>query len=140
MNLREIAEETRKVCEKFAMSDDSGDYDYCYRSDLACMCAVASFALRENLKKHGIESKVVKGYFVREFSNRISKEHHCWVEAEGLILDITATQFGHYHKVLLTDKNNDHYQKGRYINDYRNLRWGYSQNPSKQLMKKLNVA
>ena len=35
---------------------------------------------------------------------------HCWVEFEGKIIDITATQFGIKDKVFITDKNDSRYE------------------------------
>lgn len=50
---------------------------------LAGMCAIASFKLSENLDKHGIDNELVMTHT------------HVWVQVNGRVLDITATQFGY---------------------------------------------
>lgn len=56
------------------------------KEDLAGMCAVASRALCTVLRNHGYKAKFVLAQYC--FGS------HCWVELDGWIIDITATQFG----------------------------------------------
>ena len=53
-------------------------------------CGIASYVLARVLKRAGVKCDFVMGSYSEE------GQHHCWVEVhkEGLILDVTATQFG----------------------------------------------
>ena len=56
-----------------------------YKEDLAGMCAIASRALCTVLRSHGYRAKFVLAQY--------GLGSHCWVELDGWIIDITATQF-----------------------------------------------
>lgn len=57
-----------------------------YRSDLSGACAIASRVLCLELDKRGIDCELITGFY--------DVHDHCWVNVEGMILDITASQFG----------------------------------------------
>lgn len=139
-----IAKSIRKKCEKFALSSKSKNYDFHGMEDLGCMCAVASFVLREALRKNGIACQVVRGEY--------DDETHCWVELDdggtivdwvelkgGTIVDITATQFGVNKKVYISDYKNKKY---KWLDDYgyveiKDMKEWDSQKPSNHLTKKI---
>lgn len=118
-----IAEAVRMRCEVFAESSQSGDYDFHKQRDLACMCAVASFALHTALKRNGIKTRVAYGQF--------DGMDHCWIEYRDLIIDITATQFG-MSRIHVVNKHNAMYQKEKTFDKYsRFFHWeGQAATPS----------
>lgn len=72
--------------------------------DLKAMCYEISLGLSHELKKHEIDSKVIKGYFYidnpdeSQYDDEIDESEmrlapHFWVEVNNKILDITADQF-----------------------------------------------
>jgi len=89
-----VAREVRAKCVKFALSDKARNYDFHTRSDLECMCAVASHALVMALKKKGCHGHIVCGDF--------NGNDHCWVDIYGHVVDITASQFGFPDIVIVT--------------------------------------
>ena len=129
--VRKIANQIRKKCERFAFSYQASDRDFYKAKDLACMCAVASFTLSTALKKEGIKNKVMKGLYE-------SCRSHCWVELEnGIIVDITATQFRIPKKVLIISNESiyfEKYNKGRQV-FYRDLKGWDTQKPESTLTK-----
>ena len=80
-----IAKKVRRQCEIFVKSPDALGHDFANKSNLTCMCAVASHALTTALKKQNISCKMIHGKF--------GYASHCWVEVDGHMVDITATQF-----------------------------------------------
>jgi hypothetical protein len=126
--------EARAKCEKFAMSEEAKGYDFGGCGRLSSMCAVASFVLKEMLKIHKIKSKVAQGYFVEEFNT------HCWIEVGNNIIDITATQFGKYPEVVLTNYGHKWYNKEQDIkssNDLKRQGWGKRQCPTQNLVRRI---
>jgi len=106
----EIATDIRKKAYNFAMSDASKEYDFHHEDNLSCMCAVASYALYKDLLKKGYNSdtvKFVEGDFEDEYCG------HCWIEIEGFIVDVTATQFGIENEIYITKIGKDR----RYIKE-----------------------
>jgi hypothetical protein len=78
---RQLATIVRKRAEEYAERTEGFD-----PKTLDSMCAIASYALVKALHKHGYKSaKLV----VFEDEN----EGHCWVEYNGYVYDVTATQF-----------------------------------------------
>ena len=119
----------RKCCQDFAFSEKAKEYDFYRDRNLACMCAVASMALR---KASGDKFKVIKGRYY--FKKR--GEPHCWVEWEDWIFDITATQFGVAIPVyVLRIENGGQYTEREEVKGYRDIRWGMTQDPSPRLTK-----
>ena len=79
--VKEVAALVRKAVEVQATRQG-------YPRDLCGMCAIASFTLATALAREGVIAYPVVGS-VHGYS-------HCWVEAEGKVFDITATQFAEY--------------------------------------------
>lgn len=74
-----IAAEVREVME--SLEKDYG----CRGQDLAGMCSLASHLLQYRLARAGLPAVFVQGYY--------AQYEHCWVYLDGIILDVTATQF-----------------------------------------------
>jgi hypothetical protein len=75
-----LAKAVRKSAENYTKrAGDGHEFD----QDLGGMCAIASRALWRVLKNHGYKPKFV----------HTGDGFHCWVELDGWILDVTATQF-----------------------------------------------
>lgn len=142
--IRSIARRIRRRCEDFVNSTESIGYDFHKQPDLACMCAVASFALHEALKRRGIRSKVISGKYYSSPKYRKGDVignwgmTHCWLEVDDKIVDITATQFFNVtSKVYIVSNSNEKYRAVQEVTDYGFLRdWG-CQRPSPKLSKKL---
>lgn len=126
--VRSIAKKVRKQCESFAFSKASEGYDFSYRGDLECMCAVASYALMTALQKKKIPCKMISGtcYY----------DNHCWVEVYNHIVDITATQFGINKRVYIS-KDKSNYAAESDVKSCHSLGWGKSQNPTRKLTKRI---
>ncbi len=128
--IKRIAMRVRKVM--IAHAETVG-----YRSDLGGMCAVASFTLSRMLCREGIPAYPVVGY--------CCGEGHCWVEVNGKVVDITATQFREYEdKPYLTfslaDKEYNHYETLEVMNTESTDKlddWPPEQRPFEDLIVKL---
>lgn len=84
--IKEIAQKVRAWAQYHAKRRDiQASYDFDY-DDLCCMCAYASTVLLECLRARDIEAHLVLG------------TNHVFLEVDGRILDITATQFAHCEK------------------------------------------
>jgi len=131
--VKDIAKRVRRKCELFSRSPEASKHDFYKTPDLVCMCAVASFALSKALNKSGIRNKVIKGYYG-------SEGHHCWVELKnGMIIDITATQFGIRQRVLIVSNDSllfHKYKDGKPV-CYQDLNSWDNQAPKKRLTKKI---
>lgn len=97
MTKLEIAKAARKVVEAQAPKWD-------FPPDLMGLCAISSCALAMLFRLFGHEATFIHGYYQRK--GRSYEGCHCWVEdSEGMIWDITATQFGKsYPKVRVQPK------------------------------------
>ena len=89
--LHYIATEVRRMVTNAARCRGAATCGY-WDSTLGGLCGVASDLLVRELRAHGISSTLVFGEFL--FSDRRYGGSHCWVECDGYIIDITATQFG----------------------------------------------
>jgi hypothetical protein len=57
--------------------------------DMCGLCAIAAIELALRFRKYGYKNaRAVWGYLDGEWGD------HCWVELDGEIFDVTATQFG----------------------------------------------
>ena len=130
-----IATKVRRQCEIFAQSSEAKGHDfhtYFDKSDLACMCAVASYTLAKALNDNGIRCKMVTGWF-REWADY--EEQHCWVETHNKIIDITATQFGIKKPVFIVSRHHEKYHRDKIVRDPNELAgWG-NQKPNQKLTK-----
>lgn len=69
-----------------------------YDDTLTGLCAISSGELWKRLNAAGIEAKIYQ--FKREFFGS-----HCWVEAEGYLIDVTGSQFL-YPKIIIRKIDN----------------------------------
>lgn len=82
----------RKVRDYYSQKEDCGKY-------MDEHCAIASYKLFEELKQANYFPALVVGEFP-EFG-------HCWIELEGKVVDITATQFlNSLPEIFIEDINN----------------------------------
>ena len=86
-----IAEATRRVCEELVYSDLSKDMDFHQQVDLSCMCACASWILRNELRRNGIYSSIIFGYFFNEDGDCLGE--HYWLKYKNKYIDLTIKQF-----------------------------------------------
>ena len=98
--IKETARIVRSQCESYAASTGHDEYG----KDLSCMCGIASYALREAIKRIGIRIKLIYGFYG-------NSSGHCWLNIEDKIIDITATQFGVSRKVFVTSISNAKYDR-----------------------------
>jgi hypothetical protein len=66
--------------------------------------------------------------------------NHCWVEVDGKIVDITATQFGEYPEVYIVSKADMKYCAIRTIYWAKELReqgWPQEQRPVKKIVDRI---
>lgn len=88
--LKEIANRARVRCDDILINI------YNYKENLWSACGIASYYLMMMAKKRGIYVTFCYGNFDKKFS-------HCWISYNGLVYDITATQFKVKEKVYITD-------------------------------------
>lgn len=69
--------------------------DFSYGSDLCGACAYCAVELTERLKARNVKATLKVGYYNEEHS------HHCWTTVDGIIVDVTATQFFMQQKVFI---------------------------------------
>lgn len=96
---KQIAVEIRKWVEKNLPEHCDSNLEGC--------CSFGSYLLSKVLQKNGFEAYFVEGEY--------DDEYHCWVELNDVIIDITATQFGDFPQVYVTDSDDKYY-----INTYGN--------------------
>jgi hypothetical protein len=90
-----LAGEVREAAKELAIDIYQEEHGAADPFDLCGMCAIASYALEQVLFDHGYESE-----FILAILDDPRPCSHCWVEIDGWIIDITATQFGpEYHDV-----------------------------------------
>lgn len=94
-----IAAHVRKTFERIARDES-------FPADLACLCLRASKALAKALTKTGIKAKLVMGGYREPYGEC---GDHCWIEIGDKIIDITATQFGTFDRVHVTDVSDPEY-------------------------------
>lgn len=82
-SITSIASAVREWCEVEAYSHRSSEFDFYKTSCLSCMCAYASTLLLHALHHAGHTDAILR-----------CNDRHAHVYFHGLIIDITATQFG----------------------------------------------
>ena len=93
-------------------------------TNLMGACGIASYVLRNVLKSTGIKCDFVMGHFI---ASNNDMNDHCWiaVPSEGIIVDVTATQFNIPSEVHVTAIDDKRYagvlKNGNAIDDLR--RW-----------------
>jgi hypothetical protein len=85
-----IAQTTREALENFVLSPTCPHIKAKGTKSLLGMCAQASVFLAQTLEAAGHKATVVQGFFGNPYRRVIN---HTWVECEGQIFDITATQY-----------------------------------------------
>lgn len=120
----QIAAEIRKKAEMYASSlKYSNNVN---PNTLGGLCAIASIALKKELKAAGYPAMVVRGLHKKGCGG------HCWVECEGEILDVTATQYQIDAEPVLVTSSSD----GNYVRVWHNppakefLSWPKEQIPT----------
>ena len=90
-----VARAARRWIEKYATKNE-------FSKDLMCLCGIASGEIWKRLKNAGVKARI------HEY--QAPGEGHCFVEAEGYLIDVTATQFAYggqkYPKVIVRRINN----------------------------------
>lgn len=136
-----IARRARAATERFARRwPDIG-----YPDDLGCYCAIGSYILAQALVGSGIPARLVVGFWNSDQSKLADDQGdcHCWVEAGGNSIDITATQFWGIEKTVLMYRVGGWKYRRRYLAVNREAQrllqpWG-DQNPweHKQILDKI---
>lgn len=89
----EVAAQVRAEAQRYAVEVDAGRAE-----TLRGWCAVVSAVLVGALRARGLDAMFVSGHFAND-------AHHCWVivrvGAEGVVLDLTATQFHPFEERLV---------------------------------------
>jgi hypothetical protein len=107
-----------------------------FKPHLGCLCAICSTALKDIFEEHGFKAEVFYGKFR-------GTKNHCWVECDGYIYDITATQFkGIEEPVIVTRKTSKKaqslFQMGRAMKNYKDYKgWPHQQKPRKRVIDRL---
>ena len=98
----ECAATVRKVAEKFG------------NKSLAGICSACSLALAAALQDKGIKAEIVLGYYGSPYA----RNFHVWVEVDGVIIDVTATQFRrNLRKVTVRKKGHRQYCAKERVDD-----------------------
>ena len=81
------------------------DSDCRFGKNLNGLCAIGSTALQQTFTENGIQdSQVMIGKFLGDY-------HHCWLEQDNVVYDITATQFSMVkHRVFVVKKGSSDYK------------------------------
>lgn len=108
---------------------------YGFREDLHGACGICSMALKESIEKIIPEAKpiVVHGLF-----RKIN--WHCWVEINGSIIDVTATQFGVKEKVLITESQDERYNPNVLVHNFEHFHdWQQPYKPTPHKVKRITI-
>jgi hypothetical protein len=88
----------REICQRVR---DAAVKEY-HSNDLDLKCGICSVVIAELFLAFGYPVKICYGKFHRPgISWGLG---HCWVESQGRIYDVTATQFGDFDAVLIKRK------------------------------------
>ena len=142
--LRKLASAARKEMESFAKAHRNiGD-----PKDLGCYCAISSYFLRYFARLHGYNLKMVEGAAFERRDIRFT--NHCWLEYNGKVIDITATQFGCRKKVNVVPSGHIDYYVIRRSTETMFGKWPAEQSPitfrnelkkrARRLANELNLA
>lgn len=155
-----VLESVRTLMDSFASSKESKNYDFHSKEDLQCACCITSKVLFDILKEQGKSPKLCIGIFFDGYTIGLKTKgkspselkpyvNHCWIELDGKILDLTATQFNEpsikhefvFPKIHITYKSDKKYLKV-YDNSLKGFKteisqWPRSQKPNVRLLKKL---
>lgn len=139
MTRKEICIKLRKQLEKLVEKGEI--YATCSSYNLDCCCGIASFALNKAFNMFGYESKMVSGEFG---TMNYRQGNHCWVESEGYVYDLTATQFeGYNHKPIFISKKGKspyrivHNDNIKHLKYFKEMDWPPDQSPNKKIVNKI---
>jgi len=119
--LTELGRALRKEMKPFIKKHESDFY-----GNFGGACGVMSYAMYQVLKRLGLKPVLaLAGPQTQTFQ-------HCWVEVDGLIVDLTATQFGYDKTVQVTSRPSEwhkplKYRGHRVINELKT--WHDGQSP-----------
>lgn len=107
----EAARLAREKVQALVPTLDSHFGEFCHVT-LCGACAIASYILHVVLRRLDVKNDLVMGRMKRD-AEKLHIGEHCWVEIKttGLIVDITATQFGIANKVHVTSADDSFYQE-----------------------------
>lgn len=97
-----------------------------YKPDtLAGACGTSSFKLMMEARRNGIKTRMVSGFYYASAQQRKKRDGHphCWIEYDGNIIDITATQFrfvSNSNKVSVIPKSSARYEKNKEMRTLKN--------------------
>lgn len=133
MDKYEIAKRVREAVEKIVpklISKYEQERSPHYGTNLTGLCGISSFILKKAFEKYGYKANLVYGNFYQQGG-------HAWIECDGFIWDITATQFGEKEKVLITHLYDERYIYAEPMNvtDFRY--WSNCQKPTLSLVREI---
>lgn len=148
--IKDILPKFRQALKQFTESPNASGLDCYKRKDLACACAISSHALSTLLKFRGIKNNLVFGvYLDGSFDLETLSPtdiNHVWIETNGYIIDLTASQFGDkeivFRKKKRRTKTSDEpflnffsVEVGKIKNEIK--LWPSSQTPSRKTLKSI---
>lgn len=96
--IKSILPTFRQALKQFVESPNASGLDCYNKKNLTCACAISSHALSTLLKFRGIKNKLVFGVYLNDLIDLECLSpvdiNHVWVDVDGYIIDVTATQFG----------------------------------------------
>ena len=128
IEILKIAKDIRENLEKF---NERNNFNY-YGKTLGGACAVTSGELHKQLKAKGL-NPVIKHGHATDYTE------HLWIEVQGLLIDLTYTQYEYQvDPVVCFDLNSEDYKKyltrwtevSEITNFEKELGWGKYSSPS----------
>lgn len=105
--VKRVAFKVRREVKRLAGADVDGSlFNYIDHKDLGGGCSISSYIMVKVLERLGVSAKMVSGIFG---SGPQYGGWHAWVEYEGAIYDVTATQFGVRRAVHITEPDDPDY-------------------------------
>lgn len=107
-----------------------------FDSNLECACAISSYYFRKIAKLYDYQIKLHEGgcTYDKFYDLDTKLANHCWNSFKDSIIDLTATQFGNYAPIYITNLNNPAYHEFRTEKEsivYIKKHWPYFQSPTK---------
>ncbi len=125
--LMALARRVRKAVVHITNENSYGDYD-----DLDSCCAIASHFFVSIAKRYGYNLSLIEGIAFEDHmpddtydkNDKYQSINHCWVQYQGKIIDLTATQFANVAKIHIVKDTNKKYYAVRknqsVINSFKN--------------------
>lgn len=132
IELLKIAKKARTVCEQFAFSHDSVNMDFHKVGDLCGMCAIASFFFQRIAKEKDVTINC-------RYSWDETGCGHVYNEYQGIVIDLTATQFGSEHPIHMQPMADYTEWLGMPLGGQirKRINWQDGQSPRKKVIDKL---